>query len=210
MENKIIITVGRQIGSGGLRIARMVAEKLGIEVYDRNLLMLAAKESGISQEILAGSDEKPARIGRFAKFLGIRSSIYTDAQMYSDSNMLSEDEVFALQSKVIKGIASKGSGVFVGRCADYVLRDCPEIFSVFITADMNDRIARVSERENLTPEEAKKYIESGQKRRTEYYNYYTFKKWGDSASYDICLNSSRFGLEKTADLIIEMHKNRNI
>ena len=185
MDNKVLITVGRQIGSGGLRIARMVAEKLGIEVYDRNLLMLAAKESGISQEILAGSDEKPARIGRFAKFLGIRSSVYTDAQMYSDSNMLSEDELFALQSKVIKGIASKGSGVFVGRCADYVLRDFPELFSVFITADLQDRITRVSDRENLTPEEAKKYIETGQKRRTEYYNYYTFKKWGDSSSYDI-------------------------
>jgi len=206
MENNIIITVGRQIGSGGLRVARLVAQKLGIEVYDRNLLMLTAKESGISHEILADKDEQPVTLGRFARFLGIRNSVYADSQIYTDANIISEDELFSLQSKVIRAIASKGSGVFVGRCADYVLRDFPDMFSVFITADMEDRITRIMDRKNLTAEEARKFIETGQRKRSDYYNYYTFKKWGDSASYDVCLSTSRFGIEATADMVVEMYK----
>ncbi len=204
MENKILITVGRQIGSGGLQVARMVAERLGIEVYDKNLLMITARESGIAPEFFDKLDEKPSALGRFARFIGLRDSVYADSGIYSDDGSLSGDDLFALQSKVICRIADSGPGVFVGRCADYVLRDYPGLFSVFITADEDNRIGKVMEREGLSAAEARKFIESAERKRAAYYNYYTFKKWGDGASYDVCLNTSRFGLERTADIIVEM------
>ena len=208
MEEKVIITVGRQIGSGGLQVARMVAEKFGIEVYDKNLLMIAAKECGLAPEIFDARDEKRSAAGRFARFLGLRGSVYADSGVYSDAGNLSGDDLFALQSNVIKSIADKGSGVFVGRAADYVLRDNPRLLSVFITADMDFRISKVMEREHLSEEDAARFIADADRKRASYYNYYTFKKWGDGASYDICLNTSRFGLEKTADLIVGMYNNR--
>ncbi|MBP5504859.1 MAG: cytidylate kinase-like family protein [Bacteroidales bacterium] len=208
MDSKVLITVGRQIGSGGLQVARMVAEKLGVEVYDKNLLMLTARDCGIAPEFFAKRDEKPSALGRFARFLGLRGTMYGDTGAYSDNGVLSGDDLFALQSKVISQIADSGSGIFVGRCADYVLRDRPELFSVFITADDDYRIGKVMERENLTAAEARKFIESEERKRASYYNYYTFKKWGDGASYDLCLNTTRFGLERSADLIVEMYRQR--
>ena len=208
MDERVIITVGRQIGSGGLQVAKMVAAKFGIEVYDKNLLMLTAKESGLAPEIFDERDEKRSAAGRFARFLGLRGSVYADSGVYSDSGNLSGDDLFALQSNVIKSIAEKGSGVFVGRAADYVLRDNPNLMSVFITADMPYRIEKVMEREHLSEAEAARFIADADRKRASYYNYYTFKKWGDGASYDICLNTSRFGLEKTADLVVEMYNNR--
>ena len=208
MADSIIITVGRQIGSGGLQVAKMVAARFGIEVYDKNLLMITAKESGLAPEIFDARDEKRSATGRFARFLGLRGSVYADSGVYSDAGNLSGDDLFALQSNVIKSIAEKGSGVFVGRAADYVLRDNPNLLSVFITADMPYRIEKVMEREHLSEAEAEKFIADADRKRASYYNYYTFKKWGDGASYDICLNTSRFGLEKTADLVVEMYKNR--
>ena len=206
MEERILITIGRQIGSGGLQVAKHVADRLGIEVYDKNLLMLTAKEGGIAPEILYSKDEKPVGMGRFARFLGIRSSVYSDSQIYSDASTLSQDDLFALQSKVIKDIARSGSGVFVGRCADYVLRDFDNMMSVFITADEPDRIARVAARHGLDEAAACKYIADGDRRRSGYYNYYTFKKWGDGASYDLCLNTSRFGIEQTAETIVRLYR----
>ena len=188
----------------------MIAEKLGVEVYDKNLLMITARESGIDPEFFAKRDERPSALGRFARFLGIGGPVYSDSGEYSDAGNLSGDDLFALQSKVIRRLADNGSGVFVGRCADYVLRDRPELFSVFITADEGYRVGKVMERENLTKEDALKFIESSERKRASYYNYYTFKKWGDSSSYDLCLNSSRFGLEKTASLIVDMYKTRNL
>ena len=206
MDQKIIITVGRQIGSGGLQVARMVAEKFGVEVYDKNLLMITARESGIAPEFFDKRDEKPSVLGRFARFAGLRGSVYADSGVYSDSGNLSGDDLFAIQSEVIKSIAEKGSGVFVGRAADYVLRDDPHLMSVFITADADYRIAKVMEREHLSKAEAERFIADADRKRASYYNYYTFKKWGDGASYDLCLNTSLLGLDATADLIVDIYR----
>ena len=206
MDDKCLITIGRQIGSGGLQVAKLVAAELGIDVYDKNLLMLTAKESGLAPEVFDASDEKPGALGRFARLLGIRGSVYSESQMYSERSVISEDELFSLQSGMIREIAAKGSGVFVGRAADYVLREDPHMMSVFITADLEDRIARVAERRGVSDVEADRFIAEAERKRSSYYNYYTFKKWGDSASYDICLNSSLLGVEATAELIVEIYR----
>lgn len=206
MDDTILITIGRQIGSGGLQVAKLVAAELGIDVYDKNLLMLTAKESGLAPEVFDASDEKPGALGRFARLLGIRGSVYSDSQMFSERSVMSEDELFSLQSSMIREISAKGSGVFVGRAADYVLREHPRMMSVFITADLQDRISRVAERRGISDVEAERFIAEAERKRSNYYNYYTFKKWGDSASYDICLNSSLLGIEATAALIVQIYR----
>lgn len=195
MERQVIITLGRRIGAGGLEIAYKLADRLGIKVYDKELIKIAAKHSGISADLFEKNDERPVPKGRFARFF---------EQDYTQEIAISEDGLFRTQSDIIRQLAEEGSGIFVGRCADYVLRDHEGMLSVFITADKKDRIARIMEKDGLTAREAEKYIDHGERRRTSYYNYYTFKEWGDSASYDLCLNSSRFGIDGCVDCIIEM------
>ena len=203
--SNILITIGRQIGSGGLEIASKVAEKLGIELYDKNLLNLTAKGSGLSADVLEKKDEKPVPANRFAKFLGLRGSNYTDPQFYSAGSVLSEDELFKIQSSVIEQLADEASGVFVGRCADYILRGRDGLLTFFLTADMLDRVARIASKRGITEEEAEKFIQIEERKRKEYYGYYTFKEWGDSSSYDICLNTSRIGVDAAANLIISLY-----
>ena len=193
MERQILITLGRRIGAGGLEIAALLSERLGIKVYDRDLIKIAAQESGLSADLFEKNDEKPVTKGRFARFF---------EQDYVHENAISEDGLFQTQSDIIRKLAEQGSGIFVGRCADYVLRDKENMLSVFITADMADRIARIAQKDEMNKKQAEKFITQGERQRASYYNYYTFKEWGDSASYDLCLNSSRFGIEGCADYII--------
>ena len=204
MERQIIITLGRRIGAGGLEIAHTLADSLGIKVYDKELIEIAARESGLAPDFFEKTDEVPAPKGRFARFFGLRSSNYVDTRSYVQDSAISEDGLFKTQSDIIRQLADAGSGIFVGRCADYVLRDREGMLSVFITADWEDRIARIVEKRGVSPREAEKFIYQGERRRASYYNYYTFKEWGDSASYDLCLNSSRFGIKGCVDIIISM------
>lgn len=204
MERQIIITLGRRIGAGGLEIAHSLAGRLGIKVYDKELIEIAADESGLAPDVFEKTDEVPASKGRFARFFGQRSSNYVDTRSYSPENAISEDDLFKTQSDIIRQLADAGSGIFVGRCADYVLRDREGMLSVFITADTEDRVARIMEKRGLAAKEAEKLIFQGERRRASYYNYYTFKEWGDSGSYDLCLNSSRFGIEGCVDIIISL------
>jgi cytidylate kinase len=204
MERQIIITLGRRIGAGGLEIAHTLADSLGIKVYDKELIEIAARESGLAPDFFEKTDEVPASKGRFARFFGQRSSNYVDTRSYVQDSAISEDGLFKTQSDIIRQLADAGSGIFVGRCADYVLRDREGMLSVFITADWEDRVARIVEKRGLSEKEAEKYIDHGERRRASYYNYYTFKDWGDSASYDLCLNSSRFGIKGCVDIIISM------
>lgn len=197
-HKKIIINVGRQLGSGGRDIAKMLAERFGCKYYDRELLNLAAKESGFSEKFFEQNDEQK---GFFKSLFHLNVPFMGSANFYR--NELSQESLFKFQSDAIRRAADEGPCVFVGRCADYVLRDYDNRVDVFITANLADRIARVCSRLGCDEETARKKISSGENERSTYYNYYTGKEWGHSASYDLCVNSSLLGLEGTAEFIAD-------
>jgi cytidylate kinase len=194
MEKKIIINIGRQFGGGGLGVAYELGKKLGIPVYDKELIAKAAQDSGFSKGIFEESDEK--------KRLFSLSSIF--ASRFGDTeNYMSDRGLFKMQSETIRKIAEQGSAIIVGRCSDYILRDMECTLDVFLTSPLEVRAARIAERSGLSLEEAEKLAEEKDKNRAEYYNYYTFTDWGVASTYDLCLDSSVLGIEGTADLIIE-------
>lgn len=200
MENKdnLIICVGRQLGSGGRTIAKMLADDMKCKYYDRSLLNLAAKESGFCEKFFEENDEKK---GFMETLCNVHVPFMSDGYFYN--NKLSQESLFQFQSDAIRKAATESNCVFVGRCADYVLRDFHNVVSVFITADMEERIRRVVKRDGYTPEQAKKIIEERESRRSSYYNYYTGKTWGFSTTYDLCINSSLLGARATAEYIKE-------
>ena len=196
MKKHIIINVGRQLGSGGRIIGSRIAEDFGIKFYDKELLDLAAKESGFNKKFFERNDEHKG-------FLKILFSSFAPIFGNSDpySNQLSDESLFKFQSDAIRKAADQHSCVFVGRCADYILRDRPNMVNVFITADMPDRVKRLSELLGITEKEAEKKCIEGDEKRAEYYNYYSAKTWGAAESYDLCINSSVLGVEATVDFI---------
>ncbi|MCF0178345.1 MAG: cytidylate kinase-like family protein, partial [Bacteroidales bacterium] len=173
-------------------------------VYDRELINMAAKESGLATEVFENSDEKPVNVGKIARYFGLKSGGYADSQDLFSSYITDDNSLFNIQSQVVKEIAAKGSAIFVGRCADYILRDSKELLSVFITADREDKIKRIMKRHGMDEAQAEHYMDSGDRKRKGYYDYFTFKQWGDSKSYHVCLNSSKFGIEGCADIIISL------
>ena len=204
MDNKkIIINVGRQLGSGGRVIASMLAKDFGCKFYDKELLNLAAKESGFCETFFEQNDEQK---GFLKSFFYAHMPFLSGSSFYS--NKLSQESLFQFQSDAIRKAADEGSCVFVGRCADYVLRDYKNTASVFITADLDERVERVAKRHGCGKETAMKIITDRESERSTYYNYYTGKKWGYSASYDLCINSSILGMERTEELIKEFIKNK--
>ncbi|MDL2309414.1 cytidylate kinase-like family protein [Bacteroidales bacterium OttesenSCG-928-B11] len=196
MEENLIINIGRQYGSGGREIGKRIAEKLGLAFYDKELINLASKESGLGKEFFEQADEK-TRFSFFGNFLGI-SSVSADDYTY---NYLTNENLFLIQSDVIKEIASKQPALFVGRCADYILRGNPKCINIFISADMDDRIIRVCNRKTIEHDKAAEMIEKRDKKRAEYYNFYTNKTWGAAKSYHLCINSSLLGIERTVEYI---------
>lgn len=200
MENRFVINIGRQLGSGGKSVGEALARRLGVKLYDKELINLAAKESGLCPEIFERADEKEAH-NRLATLLGyLRAPFFGNDG--STADVLSGDALFKIQSDVIRTIAARESALFVGRCADYILRDHPSRLSVFITADDEDRIARICGRTGCTEAEARQLMARGDARRADYYNYYSLRKWGAAASYDLCINTSVLGIDATADLLL--------
>lgn len=197
-NDKLIISVGRQLGSGGRTIAKMLADEFGCKFYDREVLSLAAKESGFSPEFFEKNDE---RKGFLDQIFHMHVPFISDSSFYD--NGLSQENLFRLQSDAIRKAATESPCVFVGRCADYVLREHRNMVTVFVTADIDERIKNVCHRLNCSPDEARKLIESREDTRSSYYNYYTGKRWGDSSSYDLCINSSVLGLEGTKEFIAD-------
>ena len=190
-KKSIIITVGRQFGSGGKCIADILGRRLGIPVYNSELISKAAQDSGFSAELFMQSDEKR----RFISF----SSIFDSGT----ENYMSEKGLFKMQSETIRKIAEQGPAIIVGRCSDYILRDHDNILNIFLTSPVEVRTKRVMERMGISSEKAAALIESKDKGRAEYYNYYTFGNWGVAETYHLCIDSSILGFEGTADFIID-------
>ncbi len=197
-----VITIGRQFGSGGREIGYIVAEKLGIKLYDQEMLDRAAKDSGICQELFEAHDEKPTNSFLYSLVMDTYSLGYSSVGNYTD--MPINHKVFLAQFNAIKKIAAEGPCILIGRCADYALEDNPNLLRLFIHADLDARIRRIARKYDLSDAKAKEMIQKTNKKRASYYNYYTNKRWGDSESYDACLNSSLLGLEGTAEAILKL------
>ena len=199
----IIINVGRQVGAGGQEIGRMLAQDFDAKFYDRELLNLAAKESGFSEKFFKQNDEKK---GFLRGLLNVQTSHFMGGSLYGSN--FSQESLFKFQSDAIQKAANEGNCVFLGRCADYILRDYENVVNVFITASMDFRVKLVSKVKELDEEQARKLIEHVEARRAQYYNYYTGKKWGAAESYDMCIDASILGVEETEKLIAEFIRKR--
>ena len=195
MDKKIIINVGRQYGAGGKGVAAVLSERLGIPVYDNELLQKAAEESGFSPALFRKSDER-RRLWRFGSLFGLNK-----ASSYAPS-AIDGTELFKFQSQAIRDIAQQGSAIFLGRASDYVLRDM-ECLDVFICAPLEDRIKRICERTGMPAGDAGKFILRKDKMRSEYYNFFTFGEWGVASNYDLCIDSSLLGINGTAEAIVD-------
>ena len=198
MSHNIIITIARQFGSGGREIGRRLAKRLDIPMYDKELITHAAAESGLSEEILHYFDEKPTN--------SLLYSLSTGSYSVGDGGVVNyslpvNQQVFQAQFDAIRSLAEKSSCVIVGRCADYVLEKNEGLISVFLYADLNDRMARVAEYDHITLTEAKNRIVKSDKRRANYYNFYSGKKWGVAGTYDLCINTSTVGYDNAVELI---------
>ena len=196
-QNKIIITIGRQFGSGGRAIGKKLAEHLEIAYYDKELINLASQESGICGEFFEKADEKNS--GSLFKALSMGFSMSN--HLYQNKTYLSNESLFQIQSDAIRKVAEQNSCILVGRCADYILRDYPNSIHIFITASWKDRIRRTIEYMHFSEKEAEEFLKKADKARASYYNYYTEKVWGAAESYDLCINSSFYGIDKTVKFI---------
>ena len=203
IDQSIIINIGRQLGSGGHDIGRMLALDFSAKYYDHELLDLAAKESGFSEKFFQQNDEKK---GFFKALFNVQTSHFSGGSMYKTN--FSQESLFQFQSEAIRKAAKEGSCVFVGRCADYVLRDFPNTVNVFITASMEYRVEQIMNKQQLDADAARRFIEQRESARATYYNYYTGKKWGSAESYDLCIDSSVLGLMESEKIIAQFIRKR--
>ena len=205
-EMNTIITIGRQFGSGGKEIAEKLGESLQIPVYDKEMLAVAAKDSGICQELFESHDEKPTNSFLYSLVMDTYSMGYSP-NAYMD--MPINHKVFLAQFDAIKKLANEGPCILVGRCADYALDSYDNCLSVFIHANLDARIRRIARMYDLIDAKAKDMIVKTDKKRATYYNYYTNKKWGAAESYELCLDSSKLGITGTTEAILSFLNLRN-
>lgn len=202
---KIVITIARQYGSGGKTVGKMVADELGIPFYSRDIIRMASEDSGISEALFGEADEKLRKNFLFR----LSKNIYDGDLIPPESDdFVSDKNLFNYQAKIIKQLAETESCVIVGRCADYVLRDYPNVMSVFVHADEEFCFDRAMERNSMSPRELEKYIAKIDKYRGDYYKYYTGQDWTDARNYDLCLNSGKLGFEKCKEEILAYRKVR--
>ena len=188
--SKKIITIAREYGSGGRLIAQKVAEKLGLVYYDNEIIDLAAKEMGFNVDVIRKVSEEKASGFMYS----LSSSAFT---------LPLNDQVYTMQSKIIRHLADCDNCIIVSGCADYILEDYDNVLKVFIHAPLESRIRRVKESYKEKQDDYKKYVIKKDKTRSNYYNYYTNQDWKDAQHYDLCVNSSVLGIDKTVDLICE-------
>lgn len=198
-DDKYTITIGRQFGSGGRLIGQALAKDLGIEYYDKALLVEAARHAGMSTELFERKDEKAPSF--FGGIMSLNMG-YSTYSMYPGGSSISDDALYRAQSDVIRSLADRSSCVIVGRSADYALRDRKNVINVFIHAPIEERVRRIMERgDAATPEQARQIAEKNNKLRAAYYNFYTDKKWGHASSYDLTIDSSRITIDQAVELI---------
>lgn len=208
MAMNSIITIGREFGSGGREIGMKLAEAFDVKCYDKELLSVAAKESGLCQEIFAAHDERPTNSFLYSLVMDTYSLGYI-SNPYMDMPL--DQKVFLAQFDAIKKIANEGPCVMVGRCADYALSSYPNCISIFIHAPLEDRIERICQKQQINENTAKDLITKTDKKRANYYNFYSNKKWGAASSYDLSVNSSVLGIDRTVEFIkdfIDIKENR--
>ncbi|MBO4602282.1 MAG: cytidylate kinase-like family protein [Salinivirgaceae bacterium] len=196
-EKTVVVSIGRQFGCGGRVVGQRLAEELGYDYYDKQLLVLAAKEIGFEPEVFEEIDEQPKSRNFFQSFGEFMSGLNPA------DNYMSDDRLFKVQSDVIRQLAVTRNCVIVGRCSDYILRDYPNCISVFLHAPIQDRIKRVCARMPIEQSKAEAFIERNDRRRASYYNYYSNKEWGVASTYDMSLDVSRLGVEETVAAIID-------
>lgn len=195
----MIITIGRQHGSSGREIARLLAEKLNYKCYDKEIVDEAANHSDFSRDLIDAFDEK-----RMSAFI-------LHACGYGlNENFRLNMQVVSAQFEAMRNIAEKGNCIFVGRCADYILRDHDDLISVFILGDMDERLKCLERRQGLDEVEARKKIKEVDKDRSSFYRYYSDQTWGDAQNYDMCINSSKLGVEGTVQVILDYIKARGL
>lgn len=206
MENDktYVIAIGRQFGCGGREIGQLIAKGLGVAYYDKELLSEAAKSSGVNEDFFEAADERSPRF--FSSLWSFNLGYNTGAYFIGDTP-LSDDSIYRAQSDVMTQLADRGPCVIVGRTADYLLRDHCKVVSVFVHSSIEDRVQRIMSRGDAkTEKEAREKAEKKNKLRAEYYNFYTDKKWGDAASYDLSIDASLLGTQATAMFIIDLVK----
>lgn len=200
MANKIY-TIGREFGSGGKQVGEKLAERLGIKLYDKELLQQAAKDSGFCEEIFENHDEKPTNSFLYSLVMDTYSVSGYSAAPFLDMPL--NHKVFLAQFETIKKLAEQESCVIVGRCADYALAENPDCINVFIHADMDFRIRNICKKLDVTDNKARDIINKTDKQRASYYNYYTSKKWGDAKSYNLSLDAGKLGIDNCVEMILK-------
>lgn len=199
MKKKTVITIARSYGSGGRTLGKLLAERLGINCYDREILRMASDASGISEALFGKVDERLKK----SPLLGImRKNPYKGGVIPPESaDFVSDDNLFNYQAKVIKELADFESCVIIGRCADYVLRDNPDVIRLYFYAPLKDCVARVMNQNGLSEREAVKKIEKTDKYRAEYCRYYTGRDWNDARNYNFCLDTTSMGYDKLVEVV---------
>lgn len=200
MLENTIITFGRQFGSGGHEVAEKVSQMLGIPYYDKELIALAAKQSGLSENLFEGLDEKPTNSFLYSLVMGLQLG---NSAYYRYGDITDIDNIFRIQSQAMREIADKGSCVLVGRCADYILREKENLVKIFIHAGMDFRTKRIMEKNDMKEKAAIDYISKTDKRRASFYNFYTNGVWGNVDNYHLTINTEQLGVEKAAQIIVD-------
>lgn len=195
--SKLCITIGRQFGSGGREIGEKLAAKLGIKCYDKEIIKRASKDSGVNETLFENADEKP--INSFLYSIVTHGFPTYSSPVHLD-NMYSNDKIFNIQAETIKKIAEEESAVFIGRCADDILRENDKLVTLFIYGNQEDREKRISEKYNISLKEAKEMIRKIDKSRSSYYEFFANQRWGEMNNYMLCVNSS-IGIDKTVEVI---------
>lgn len=205
MQKNIVITIARQYGSGGRTVGEMLAQKLNIHYYDKELMKLASDDSGINEALFVNADEKLKNTSLFR----IAQNVYSGELLPPESDdFTSNDNLFNYQAKIIRMLAEEESCVIMGRCADYVLKDYDNVLSVFVHAPHDFCMKQAGEKHSMSEKELERFVAKTDRRRADYYKYHTGREWTDARNYDLCLDSSKLGFERCVEEIIAYMKVR--